>query len=92
MIYEQLKNRRIYVLNIASIKYELYLFVLNLLIKLIYHKKNLFFLSILSLLLTNFSQVKNINIETKSEKTQQVKSQKEERSRLNFKKNNRSNK
>lgn len=69
MIYEQLKNRRIYVLNIASIKYELYLFVLNLLIKLIYHKKNLFFLSILSLLLTNFSQVKNINIET-----QQVKS------------------
>lgn len=69
MIYEQLKNRRIYVLNIASIKYELYLFVLNVLIKLIQHKKNLFFLSILSLLLTNFSQVKNINIET-----QQVKS------------------
>lgn len=69
MIYEQLKNRRIYVLNIASIKYELYLFVLNVLIKLIHYKKNLFFLSILSLLLTNFSQVKNINIET-----QQVKS------------------
>lgn len=86
------KKSNINVLNIASIKYELYLFVLNLLIKLIYHKKNLFFLSILSLLLTNFSQVKNINIETKSEKTQQVKSQKEERSRLNFKKNNRSNK
>lgn len=86
------KKSNINVLNIASIKYELYLFVLNVLIKLIQHEKNLFFLSILSLLLTNFSQVKNINIETKSEKTQQVKSQKEERSRLNFKKNNRSNK
>lgn len=86
------KKSNINVLNIASIKYELYLFVLNVLIKLIHYKKNLFFLSILSLLLTNFSQVKNINIETKSEKTQQVKSQKEERSRLNFKKNNRSNK
>lgn len=63
------KKSNINVLNIASIKYELYLFVLNVLIKLIHYKKNLFFLSILSLLLTNFSQVKNINIET-----QQVKS------------------
>lgn len=33
------KNRQIYILNVASIKYELYLFVLNLSIKLIKHKK-----------------------------------------------------